>query len=345
MIELLAKTLPEVQDIIVKGGFPKFRAKQIMDYIYKRFIFSFSDMNQLPVAMREWLAANCTISVPKIVTEQISPDGKTSKLLLEFTDGCKVETVLMNQHYGYSICLSSQVGCAMGCVFCASTTGGLYRNLETYEIVGQFLTFRSRIEDRIHSLVVMGAGEPLHNYDNTIRALRFIHEKDSFDLGYRRMTLSTCGIVEGIDLLAKEGIPITLALSLHATNDTIRHQIMPISEQYLLEDVLASVKNYYEVTDRRITFEYILIKGVNAGPEQAHELGKIAKEFPNCHINAIPVNGNEHINLFKPSKQDMATFKQIVESYGVEITIRKEMGDAIQAACGQLKVQNALTNK
>lgn len=340
MTELLGKSLEELQQLITAAGFQRFRAKQLMDYIYKRYIFSFDDMAQLPTDLRTWLKEYCVISLPTIVTEKTAPDGNTKKLLLKLSDGSQVETVLMKQHYGNSVCVSSQVGCAMGCIFCASTTGGLFRNLEVHEIVAQVLLFAYVLKERIHSIVVMGAGEPLQNYENTIGALRFLHEKESFDIGYRRMTLFTCGIVENIYLLADEGIPITLALSLHAPNDTIRREIMPIGAYYDIKDVLAAVKTYYEKTERRITFEYILIDGVNASREQAHELGALVKTFPNCNVNLIPVNGNEHIQLFKPSPRAIDAFKSIVASYGIAVTVRKEMGDAIQAACGQLKVQH-----
>ena len=312
MIELLGKNLTELQAVITEAKFPRFRAKQIMDYIYKRYIFDFDAMQQLPGDLREWLKANCVISVPKVITEKTAPDGLTKKLLLEMADGNRVETVLMKQQYGNSVCVSSQVGCAMGCIFCASTTDGLYRNLETHEIVAQVLLFGALLKERIHSIVVMGAGEPLQNYTNTINALRLLHEKEAFDI-----------------------------LSLHAPNDTIRREIMPIGAHYALADVLAAVKTYYEKTDRRVTFEYILIDGVNSSIDNAHELGALVKSFPNCNVNLIPVNGNEHIKLFKPSRRQTEAFRNIVASYGVSVTVRKEMGDAIQAACGQLKIQQA----
>lgn len=340
MFELLGQHKSQIEEILREASFPKFRAKQIMDYIYKRHVFSFSDMLQLPKDLRLWLEEHCSISLPQVVDEKVAPDGKTRKLLLKFYDGSEVETVLMEQHYGYSVCVSSQVGCAMGCVFCASTTGGLYRNLEIHEIVSQVLLFGSIVKERIHSVVVMGAGEPLQNYERTIGALKILHDPDCFDIGYRRMTVSTCGIVENIYLLAKEGIPLTLALSLHATTDEVRKQIMPIGATYNLQDVLDAVAYYYEMTDRRITFEYILIEGINSSLEDAHRLGKLAKDFPNCNVNLIPVNGNEHIDLYKPSIKDIGRFKDVVSSYGVSVTVRKEMGDAIQAACGQLKVQH-----
>ena len=340
MIELVGLSLPALSKVVMEGGFPKFRAKQIMEYIYQRHIFSMDEMLQLPQGMRTWLQAHCTITVPTIVKESTSSDGNTKKLLLRFSDGNQVETVLMRQHYGNSVCLSSQVGCAMGCIFCASTTEGLFRNLTVAEIVGQLLLFESIIQEEVHSIVVMGSGEPLQNFENTLEALRFIHEKESFNIGYRRMTVSTCGLVPKIYEFADQGLPITLALSLHATTDTTRKAIMPIGATYALQDVLDAVSEYYKKTERRVTFEYILIKDVNASEKEAHELGLIAKKFPHCNVNLIPVNGNEHINLYKPSMKAMQDFKRIVESYGVSVTIRKEMGDEIQAACGQLKIQH-----
>ncbi len=337
MIELLGKSLQELQDIFQEHKIQKFRAKQLMDYIYYRYIFDFSMMDQFPKDLRYWLSEHCQISLPTIISESISPNKKTRKILVEFSDTSRVEAVLMAQHYGNSVCVSSQVGCAMGCVFCASTQGGLYRNLEVHEIVGQVVLFASLLHEEIHSVVVMGAGEPLQNYDNVLNALRLLHSSEGFNISYRKMTISTCGLVENIIRLSQEGLPITLALSLHATTDETRRSIMPVGGKYNLDEVLNAVKTYYNETQRRITFEYILIKDINASVEEAHQLGQIAKDFPNCHVNLIPVNGNEHINLYKPSVKDMGKFKDIVETYGVSVTIRKEMGDAIQAACGQLK--------
>lgn len=345
MIELLGKSLLELQEICLEGGFPKFRAKQIMDYIYHRHIFDFDTMLQLPGPMREWLKQNCSMSLPKVLTQSVAPDGNTRKLLLELKDGSRVETVLMAQHYGNSVCVSSQCGCAMGCIFCASTTGGLHRDLEAYEIIAQVLLFASLLGEDIHSMVVMGSGEPLQNYEQVVKALRLIHEKETFNISYRKMTLSTCGWVDNIYRLADEGIPITLALSLHAVSQDQRMSLMPVGARYSLDQVLEAVQYYYHKTQRRVTFEYILIKDRNDSLEEAHKLGMIAKDFPNCNVNLIPVNGNEHINLYKPSINHMKQFKEIVESYGVSATIRKEMGDTIQAACGQLKAQQAQVEK
>lgn len=336
-IELLGKNRLALEDIVRGGGFPRFRAKQIMDYLYKRHIVDFAEMLQLPKNLRDWLMQNCAVSLPVVISKQIAPDGLTVKILLELSDKSRIETVLMKQTYGNSICVSSQVGCAMGCIFCASTQGGLIRNLETHEIVGQALLFTQLLGEDIHSLVLMGAGEPLQNYEAVLGALRFIHEPDSFNISYRRMTLSTCGLVEGILRLADENIPITLALSLHAPNDEIRHSIMPISRHYKLADIMHAVNAYYHKTGRRITFEYILIDGVNSSLEHARQLNALIKQCPNSNVNLIPVNGNEHINLFKPSKKGIGLFADEVKKSGVAVTVRKEMGAAIQAACGQLK--------
>jgi len=338
MIELLGKSLVELQALFEEHKIQKFRAKQLIDYIYHRHIFVFQDMTQFPKTLRDWLDSNCIVSIPKVITQSVSPDGKTQKLLLELADHSRIEAVLMEQHYGNSVCVSSQVGCAMGCVFCASTQGGLFRDLSVPEIVGQVVLFSALQQEDIHSLVVMGAGEPLQNYDNVLQALKLIHDPMTFDISYRKMTISTCGWVPNIYKLADEDLPITLALSLHATTDETRRKIMPVGSRYKLDEVLDAVKYYYEKTQRRITFEYILIDSINVSLEEAHELGSIGKAFPNCHVNLIPVNGNEHINLYKPSSKHMNIFKDIVASYGVSVTIRKEMGDAIQAACGQLKV-------
>lgn len=345
MIELLGKSLQELQELFITYHIQKFRAKQLMDYIYKRYIFDFDSMLQLPKSLRTWLKENCIISIPRVIAEHVAPDGKTRKLLLELNDGSRVETVLMKQHYGNSVCVSSQVGCAMGCIFCASTVNGLYRNLEVHEIVSQVLLFAYMLQENIHSLVVMGAGEPLQNYDNVMKALKFIHASETCMISYRKMTISTCGIVENIYLLADEGLPITLALSLHAVTDDMRQKIMPIGATYSLEEILKALQYYYEKTQRRVTFEYILIEGINSSKECAHQLGQIAANFPNCNVNLIPVNGNEHIHLYKPTIKDISDFKKIIFSYGISVTVRKEMGDAIQAACGQLKAQHAVYKK
>ncbi len=329
-------SLAELQSLVTGAGFPKFRAKQMADYLYRRGVSNFSAMLQLPQPLRAWLAEHAAVEKPEVIRTQTAPDGETEKLLLRLADGALVETVLMRHDYGNSVCVSTQVGCAMGCAFCASTQNGLTRNLTAAEMLAELYAFRETSAAEIHSVVLMGSGEPLQNYDNVISFIHLAHDPDLLNLSYRGVTLSTCGIVPGIDRLADENIPITLAISLHAPNDEIRHRLLPISRQYAIEDVVAAARRYFEKTGRRVTFEYILIDGVNASDENAAELCRLLGDLP-CHVNLIPVNGTEHIRLFAPSGNRCERFRKILETAGKSATLRRKMGDEIQAACGQLK--------
>ncbi len=329
-------SLAELQSLVTGAGFPKFRAKQMADYLYRRGVSDFSAMLQLPQPLRAWLTEHAAVEKPEVIRTQTAPDGETEKLLLRLADGALIETVLMRHDYGNSVCVSTQVGCAMGCAFCASTQNGLTRNLTAAEMLAELYAFRETSAAEIHSVVLMGSGEPLQNYDNVISFIHLAHAPDLLNLSYRGVTLSTCGIVPGIDRLADENIPITLAISLHAPNDKIRHRLLPISRQYAIEDVVASARRYFEKTGRRVTFEYILIDGVNASDENAAELCRLLGDLP-CHVNLIPVNGTEHIRLFAPSGNRCERFRKILETAGKSATLRRKMGDEIQAACGQLK--------
>lgn len=242
----------------------------------------------------------------------------------------------MHHKYGNSICVSTQIGCAMGCIFCASTRNGLERNLTFGEMLSQVYAFKKLKNISVHSIVLMGAGEPLTNYENCLKFIKLCNDSSILNISYRNITLSTCGIVPQIYRLEKENLPITLAISLHAPNDKIRNEILPSSKHFKIEDVIRASKHYFENTGRRITFEYILIKGINAAPEHAVELAKLIGNL-NCHINLIPVNGTEHIQLFAPSKKEIFEFQQILEKMGKSATVRRQMGNEIQAACGQLK--------
>ncbi len=329
--------LAALQDILTDAGFPKFRAKQLQDYLYRRGVYDFAAMLQLPQPLRAWLSENVAVEKPAVIRAQESPSGDTKKLLLRLSDGALIETVLMRHDYGHSVCVSTQVGCAMGCAFCASTQNGLERNLTAAEMLSELYAFRADAE--IHSLVLMGSGEPLQNYENVIEFMHLAHDPDLLNLSYRAMTLSTCGIVPAIDRLADEEIPVTLAISLHAPNDAIRHRLLPVSRRYAIEDVVAAARRYFEKTGRRVTFEYILIDGVNASDENAAELCRLLGDLP-CHVNLIPVNGTEHIRLFAPSGNRCERFRKILETAGKSATLRRKMGDEIQAACGQLKKRN-----
>lgn len=336
MTNLWGLTLADLTSLVTDGGFPKFRAKQIHDYLYKRYVYDFDAMKQLPAPLREWLKTHASIEKPEIMKEETSFDGNTTKILLKLSDGSLVETVCMHHDYGNSICVSSQVGCAMGCIFCASTRNGLERNLTAGEILAQVYAFRERCDTPVHSIVMMGSGEPLQNYDNALQFIRLCHSAEFLNLSYRNITISTCGIVPEIYRLAEEKLPVTLAISLHAPNDRIRNQILPASRTYPMQTLMDVAVYYYKTTGRRITFEYILIDGINAGNTEAEELAALTKNLP-CHFNLIPINGTEHIKLYPPSNNQIFRFKGILEKNGKETTVRRQMGDEIQAACGQLK--------
>lgn len=329
-------SLEETEAFLAEGGFPRFRAKQLHDYLYKRYIYDFSQMTQFPAAMRSWLEEHAQMDRPEVIRRQRSGDGDTTKLLLRLSDGSLIETVCMHHDYGNSICVSTQVGCAMGCIFCASTRQGMKRNLLPGEMLAQIYAFRELYDIPVHSIVLMGSGEPLQNYDNVLAFLRLCHNPDCLNLSYRSMTLSTCGIVPAIYRLADEGLPITLAISLHAPNDEIRNRILPASRRYPIGTLIDAARQYFRVTGRRITFEYILIDGINAGTEHAEELCRLVGNMA-CHFNLIPINGTEHIQLYPPSRQQTDRFCKILEKHGKSVTVRRQMGDEIQAACGQLK--------
>lgn len=335
-VNLWGKSLSELQTWLSENGFPKYRAKQIHDYLYKRNVFLFDEMMQLPKDLRDWLLQNAVVEKPEIVKFQESNDRNTTKVLLKLTDGSLIETVCMHHNYGNSICVSTQVGCAMGCIFCASTRNGLERNLKAEEMLAQVYSFKELFGIPVHSLVLMGSGEPLQNYEEVLKFIRLCNDSNLLNLSIRNITLSTCGIVPRIYRLAEEKLPITLAISLHAPNDTIRNQILPISKAYKIEDVVRASRYYFEMTGRRVTFEYILIDGINASEENAEELCRLVGKM-NCHFNLIPINGTEHIKLYPPSMKAIGKFVGILENHGKSVTVRKQMGDEIQAACGQLK--------
>lgn len=330
------KTLPQLEEWMTTNGFPKYRGKQLMDYLYHRYVFNFSEMLQFPVKLREFLTNNAIIQRPVVISKLVSKDKNTVKLLLKLSDNSLIETVSMHHPYGNSICVSTQVGCAMGCVFCASTKKGLDRNLTSGEMLSQVFAFKEIEHEPIHSIVLMGSGEPLNNYDEVLRFIHLVNDKNILHISYRDITLSTCGIIPNIYKLADENLPITLAISLHAPNDEIRHQILPVSRHFDIHDLIKAASYYFNKTGRRVSFEYILIKGVNAGPEQAEELCRLVGSLP-CHFNLIPINGTEHIHLFPPTIKEINLFQHILEKHHKAVTIRRKMGDEIQAACGQLK--------
>lgn len=329
-------TLPEMEKWVVSKGFPKFRAKQLQDYLYRRFVFDFSEMSQFPLSMRDTLSKEAILQKPEIINSLTSNDGDTIKILLKLADGSLIETVCMKHDYGNSICISTQVGCAMGCVFCASTQNGLERNLTAGEMLAEVYAFKELLNIPIHSIVLMGAGEPLTNYNEVLRFIQLANDPGLLNLSLRNITLSTCGIVPQIYRLADEKLSITLAISLHAPNDEIRNKLLPISRNYKIEDVIRASHYYFKTTGRRVTFEYILIKDMNASVENAEELCRLVGKM-DCHFNLIPINGTEHIQLYPPDLKEIRKFVSVLEKYNKSVTVRRQMGDEIQAACGQLK--------
>lgn len=338
MMDIFSMTKADLQAFLVARGMKKFRADQIFHYLYKEYVTTWDDMVLLPKKDRAVLAAELPIYVPSVVSTLEAPDGRTVKLLLALADGQTVETVLMCHDYGNSICVSSQVGCAVNCAFCASAKNGFIRNLTAGEMVAQLYAFAKYVTPSLHSIVIMGTGEPLLNYDNVVAFMKLIHEKDTFFLGYRNMTLSTSGIVPKMYDLAREGLPITLAVSLHAPNDALRTTIMPIAKTYAMADILRAAQHYFDVTGRQITFEYILIRDVNCTLGCAKELADLMAG-KNVLINAIPINDNYDVGLHRPSDADIQAFVKYLQSRRINVTLRKEMGSAIQAACGQLRIK------
>ena len=338
--DIFGMKLAELQQVLAEFKLPKFRAKQVAEWLYVRGASSFEEMTNLPKAQRAELAASLTIGRPRLKTRLDSADGRTSKFLLEFADGTAVETVLMRQPYGNSICVSTQAGCNMGCVFCASTLHGMARNLTVGEIAGQavYINDMLKAEDggKVDTVVIMGSGEPLMNYDNVLGFIRLLHEDYVLGLGYRNFTLSTSGIVPNMYRLAEEGLPISLSLSLHAPNEELRSQIMPINRKYHLQGTVAATRNYAEVTKRRVTYEYILIDGLNDSEKEAEELAKLL-HGQLASVNLIPINPVKERNLLRPSQARIEAFENYLKAHHINVTVRKEMGTDIQAACGQLR--------
>lgn len=327
-------SLEELEKLCLEMGHSKFRAKQIYNQIFLKFASSFEEMTDLSKNLREELSQKFEITDVKIEQKQVSKDG-TIKYLLRLSDNELVETVLMrfDNRANLTACVSSQVGCPMGCVFCATAKRGLIRNLTPYEITEQVMTIQRDIKEKITNIVFMGQGEPLLNYENLLSAMEIFNT--TFQIGQRRMTVSTCGVIPKINKLGETGCQSTLAISLHAPNDELRNQIMPVNKKYPLKELKTALLNYIEKTGRRITIEYILIGGLNDTIECAKNLVLFLKGLK-CNINFIVYNPCEGDNFKRPKKDDIMKFKYIVESSGIKATIRLERGLDIDAACGQL---------
>ena len=332
---LKSMTVPEIGDILKQMGQPTFRAKQVFTWLHKG-VRSYEEMTNLPQNLRAVLAEQYPICAPEVVRKQESQKDGTIKYLWRLADGNCVETVLMRYHYGNTVCISSEVGCRMGCAFCASTLGGLVRKLEPYEMLDQVLFTQLDSGLPISHIVLMGIGEPLDNFDNVMRFLELVNSPDGMNISMRHISLSTCGLVPKIDELAKRKLQITLSISLHAPNDAVRDTIMPVNKAYPSEELLAACRRYYQETSRRISFEYAMIDGVNDSVEHARELIRRLKGLP-AHFNLIPLNHVEESPLKPSSRNAVARFQKTLEDAGIPATVRRTLGGDIDASCGQLR--------
>jgi len=330
MVDIKSKNLEELKEYLVSLGEKPYRAGQIFDWLHEKHAVSFDMMTNLSRDLREKLSTDAYISQIRIVRELISKEDDTRKFLLELGDGNVIESVLMRYEYGLSICISSQIGCRMGCRFCASTIDGLVRNLTAGEMLDEVYCIQEHMGERISHVVIMGSGEPLDNFDNFMRFVELT------DIGHRNITISTCGIVPRIYELADARNQVTLALSLHAPDDELRRTIMPVAFKYSIEELMKACGYYYEKTGRRLTFEYSLIAGINDSEECAAKLAKLAQPL-SAHVNLIPVNPVEEREYRQPYMKTISAFKTKLERCGINVTIRREMGRDISGACGQLR--------
>lgn len=321
-------------------GEPAFRAKQIFTWLY-RGVRSFDEMTDLSKSLREKLKSEYSVGNLTIAEKYISSIDETRRYLLQLEDGNFIESVLMKYHHGYTVCISSQVGCAMGCAFCASTRGGKIRSLTAGEIIGQVVEVQRDLGERISNIVMMGIGEPLDNYEEVLRFLETVNHPLGLCIGHRHISLSTCGIVPKIKDLADKNLQITLSVSLHAASDEKRSQIMPVNKKWKIDELLQACRYYIAKTNRRISFEYTLIHGVNDNKEEAERLLKLLKGIL-CHVNLIPVNPVKETGFRQGSKQSTEAFRAILEHGGIPATVRREMGSDIRAACGQLRAAKGI---
>ena len=332
---LRSMTLEEISLVLKELNQPAFRAKQVFTWLHKG-VTSCGEMTNLPQSLRSALDEKYPLLPPKVVRKQESQKDGTMKYLWMLSDGNCVETVLMRYHYGNTVCISTEVGCAMGCAFCASTLGGLVRRLEPREMLEQVLFTQIDSGLPISHIVLMGIGEPLDNYDNVLRFLHLVNSELGMNISMRHISLSTCGLVPKIDKLAEEKLQLTLSVSLHAPNDAIRNTIMPVNKAYPVDELLAACRRYYQKTGRRISFEYAMIDGVNDTPEAAKELiGKL--KGMGAHMNLIPLNHVEESPLKPSTKQAISRFQTLLEDAGIPATVRRSLGGDIDASCGQLR--------
>lgn len=335
-IDICSKNLDELKEILVSIDEKPFRAKQIYIWLHKKLVKNFEDMTDISKSLRKKLEDKFFISHISIEKKLVSNNDGTEKYLFQLENKTLVESVLMSYSYGNTVCVSTQSGCKMGCKFCASTLNGFDRNLTTSEILSQVYEIQRNINDRISNIVLMGSGEPMDNYDNVIKFIKIINSEEGLNIGQRHITLSTCGIVPKIYKFADENLQSTLAISLHAPNDIIRKQTMPIANVYSIREILDACKYYNEKTNKRVTFEYALIKDLNDLEKHAQELGMLLKNTLS-HVNLIPINDVKERNYIKSSKDRILKFASILENFNIETTVRRKLGSDINSACGQLR--------
>jgi len=338
MPKLLIDFLPEeLSELFVGMGLQKYRARQVYEWVMKG-VDEFSGMKNLPKDLREKLAdtPEITIGIPKIKKKLVSEIDGTRKYIMEFYDGNIIESVLMVYNHGITACISSQVGCRMGCAFCASEDAGFVRNLSGGEMLGQVIAMQNDAGERISGVVVMGVGEPLDNYEEFLRFIKLVNCPEGLNIGQRHITVSTCGIIPKIEALSDENLQITLAISLHSSDNSKRKEIMPVNRKYNIEDVLTACRNYIAKTKRRITFEYALIKGFNDSEADAAALAGLLKGLM-CHVNLIPVNTVKGKDFRRSGIEIARAFESVLKRKGIETTVRRELGMDINAACGQLR--------
>lgn len=335
-------TLEEWQQWMKENGEQAFRGGQVFDWLYVKRVSSFEEMSNLSKSLREKLAAQFEFVTLREIDRFASKDG-TVKFLFELQDKNAIETVIMKHNYGNSVCVTTQVGCRIGCTFCASTLGGLKRDLRPGEIVAQIVNAQQLLdatEERVSSIVVMGIGEPFENYGATMKFLKLMTHEKGLNIGQRHITVSTSGIVPAIYKFTEENTQINLAISIHAPNDALRSKLMPVNRRYPLADLLEACRNYTDKTGRRLTFEYALMGGVNDKAEHAEELAAVLKTIPLSHVNLIPVNFVQERNFVRTTRDDIFNFQRILERSKINATIRREQGGDIAAACGQLRAKH-----
>ena len=340
MTDIKSMTREELGAAFAAMGQPRFRAGQVFAWLH-RGVRSFDEMTNLPRALREQLAGQYELTAPAVARKQVSAKDGTIKYLWRLGDGhcvesVRVESVLMRYHHGNTVCISSEVGCAMGCAFCASTKGGLVRRLRPSEMLDQVLFTGLDSGAPVSNIVLMGIGEPLDNYDNVRRFLALVNDPEGMNIGMRHISLSTCGLVPGIDRLAEEDLQLTLSVSLHAPDDALRSSLMPVNRRYPIDELLAACKRYFEKTGRRISFEYAMIDGRNDTPEMAQLLIRRLRGLP-AHVNLIPLNRIEESPLQPSTRQAVAAFQKALDDAGITATVRRTLGSDIDASCGQLR--------